>query len=128
MSMMNRLANTRNEFQGERKRVLCVCSAGLLRSPTAAWVLSNAPWDFNTRACGAVAEYALIPLDPVLVRWADEIVVMNSDQEEVVLNLIAGDAKPVHRLDIPDSFPFRDDMLVDKMRLAFREIWPEGGV
>lgn len=52
--VMNRIANASNKFQGSYKRVLCVCSAGLLRSPTAALVLSKDPYNFNTRACGAV--------------------------------------------------------------------------
>ena len=52
MSLMNRLGNSKNPYQGDFKKVLCVCSAGLLRSPTAAWVLSNAPFNFNTREIG----------------------------------------------------------------------------
>jgi predicted protein tyrosine phosphatase len=32
--LMNRLGNCKNYHQGKFKRVLCVCSAGLLRSPT----------------------------------------------------------------------------------------------
>lgn len=77
---MNRLDNARNEFQGEYKRVLCVCSAGLLRSPTTAVVLSSEPYNFNTRAAGLVREFALVPVDKVLLFWADEIVCMTADQ------------------------------------------------
>ena len=73
MSFMNRLANVSNRFQTPTHRVLCVCSAGLLRSPTAANVLHQ-EYGFNTRAAGVAEEYALIPLDPVLISWADEIV------------------------------------------------------
>ena len=73
MSFMNRLANSSNRFQGTAKRVLCVCSAGLLRSPTAANVLHK-EHGYNTRAAGVAEEYALIPLDPVLISWANEVV------------------------------------------------------
>ena len=59
MSTFNKLANTRNPYQGTSKRVLCVCSAGLLRSPTIAWILSNPPFNFNTRAAGVSLEYVL---------------------------------------------------------------------
>ena len=45
----NRLSNVNNRFQGNFKRVLYVCSAGLLRSPTLAEILSQAPYNFNTR-------------------------------------------------------------------------------
>src|SRR5580658_1563149 len=70
----NRLHNVRNPMQGDAKRVLCLCSAGLLRSPTVAWVLSNAPYDYNTRAAGVDHEYALVGIDQFLICWADEIV------------------------------------------------------
>lgn len=69
----NRLANVSNIYQTEAKRVLCVCSAGLLRSPTTANVLHQ-EYGFNTRAAGIVEEYALIPVDQALIAWADEIV------------------------------------------------------
>ena len=73
----NLLANTKNPFQGDANRVLCVCSAGLLRSPTAAVVLQR-DFGFNTRSAGCNDEYALIPVDEALLTWADEIVVMES--------------------------------------------------
>lgn len=75
--MNNRLHNCTNPFQGKTKRVLCVCSAGLLRSPTAAVVLAR-DFGYNTRACGISTDFALIPFDSVLATWADEIVVMES--------------------------------------------------
>lgn len=74
----NRLANVGNVFQTNAKRVLCVCSAGLLRSPTAANVLHQ-EYGFNTRAAGISAEYALIPVDQALIAWADEIVWVEQD-------------------------------------------------
>ena len=52
-SNYNRLGNSRNIYQGKDKRVLCVCSAGLLRSPTAANVLHK-EFGYNTRACGSL--------------------------------------------------------------------------
>ncbi len=77
----NRKRNSGNPYQGEFKRVLCVCSAGLLRSPTAAMVLSQDPFNFNTRAAGIVPNYALIPVDEVLLEWADEIVCMELEHK-----------------------------------------------
>lgn len=118
--MRNRLANAKNPFQGDRKKVLCVCSAGLLRSPTAAWVLSNAPFNFNTRACGAEPEYALIPLDEALVYWADEIVVMEEWQANRIAELFRID-KPVHVLNTPDNYGFREQGLVDAMLPKLKE-------
>lgn len=111
----NRIANTRNRFQGTRKKVLCVCSAGLLRSPTLAWILSNEPFGFNTRAVGASQEYALIPLEDVHLHWADEVVFVDNgayrmaayDFKEQIDNM------PHHILNIPDQYEFRDDKLVE---------------
>lgn len=74
----NRLANVSNRFQTKTHRVLCVCSAGLLRSPTAANVLHQ-EYGFNTRAAGIAVEYALIPVDEALIEWADEIVWVERD-------------------------------------------------
>lgn len=83
----NQLANVANRFQTKTKKVLCVCSAGLLRSPTLANVL-NLKYGFNTRPVGADKEFALIPITQALIWWADEIVFVNFeafsslDQEE----------------------------------------------
>ena len=111
----NRLGNSKNPYQGEFKKVLCVCSAGLLRSPTAAWVLSNAPFNFNTRAVGANPEYAMLMLDAVNVCWADEVVVMDNSQKNQVLALCEeyGWNKPVHVLNVPDDYGYRDPELVE---------------
>lgn len=113
----NRIANSRNHYQGTRKKVLCVCSAGLLRSPTLAWILSNEPFGYNTRAVGTSTEYALIPLDDVHVRWADAIVFVDAGNYDAVTyadkamkELI--DNMECHVLSIPDKYPFRDEELV----------------
>lgn len=64
-----------NEYQGSARRVLFVCSAGMLRSATAAKVGNS--MGFNTRACGS-ENYALIPLSVNLISWADVIYFVNS--------------------------------------------------
>lgn len=115
---MNRKHNAHNPYQGSFKKVLCVCSAGLLRSPTAAWVLSNEPFHRNTRACGIDVGHALIPLDDVLLEWADEIVCMDAHQAKEVR---AKTSKPVLCLDIDDSYAFRDTALVHKIRERYKQ-------
>lgn len=121
--MNNRLANVDNRFQNikEHKRVLCVCSAGLLRSPTAAFVLAM-DHGFNTRAAGVDAEYALIPVDHALMLWADEIVCMESSHKQQIdrmkdkweLNT------PVINLEIGDVFNFRDPLLMQLIRERYK--------
>ena len=116
--LMNRLANCTNRYQGEYKRVLCVCSAGLLRSPTAAFVLSQEPYNFNTRAAGLNPEFALVPVDRVLLEWADEIVVMSAQQAEQIRAMLE-DEKPIVVLGIPDNFRYRDPELIQLIRESY---------
>jgi predicted protein tyrosine phosphatase len=111
--MNNRMWNIKNPHQGDRKKVLCVCSAGLLRSPTAAIVLSQEPFNFNTRAAGLEKNFALIPVDEVLIAWADEVWVMDRHMEDVVKYYTD---KPIINLDIPDNFSFMDDKLVSLIK------------
>lgn len=122
----NRLGNSKNPYQGDFKKVLCVCSAGLLRSPTAAWVLSNAPFNFNTRAVGSNPEYAMVMLDAVNVCWADEVVVMDSSQANLVKELLHeyGWEKPVHVLNTPDDYGYRDPELVAVLTEKLLEVFP----
>jgi predicted protein tyrosine phosphatase len=116
----NRLANAHNRYQNFDKfpRILAVCSAGLLRSPTVAHVLSQEPYNFNTRACGLSQDFALIPIDAALITWADVIIVMDSLQQKMVDDLITdwsiGDAFniPVLNWNIPDNYDYRDPKLV----------------
>jgi predicted protein tyrosine phosphatase len=107
----SRSRNAKNEHQGAYKRVLCVCSAGLLRSPTAALVLSQEPFGFNTRCAGLVPSYALIQVDEVLIHWADEIVCMERDHEEKLKAMIGERNRPLVCLDIQDSYAYRDEKL-----------------
>ena len=107
----NQLANVGNRFQTQAKKVVVVCSAGLLRSPTAANVL-HSKVGFNTRAVGADKEFALIPLTQALIWWADEIVFVNYDafllldQEEK--DEIESVAVKVIILKIEDDFDWMD--------------------
>lgn len=119
MSFYNRIANTSNRFQGETKKVLCVCSAGLLRSPTMAVVLSQEPYNYNTRAAGLSKEYALIPVDEVLLHWADEIVCAESwmaQEIEEMLTALGLQHKDLIALDIPDQYGYRHPKLMELIR------------
>jgi predicted protein tyrosine phosphatase len=117
--LMNRLANANNRYQGTYKRVLCVCSAGLLRSPTAALVLSQEPYNFNTRAAGLTPEFALVPVDDVLLLWADEIVCMDRKQAVEIRNRLGDEERPIVVLEIPDNFRYRDPELIKLIRESY---------
>jgi len=122
MNEMNRIHNSSNPYQGKYKRVLCVCSAGLLRSPTAAFVLSKEPFNFNTRAAGLDESFALIPVDDVLLSWADEVVCMDEYQQKVLKERTK---KPVHNLKIGDNFEYRDKGLMDIIKRRYLAILEE---
>lgn len=112
---MARSLTAQNSFQGEWPRVLCVCSAGLLRSPTLAWVLSNEPYNCNTRAAGSHKEYALVPLDQVLLNWARIVVFVNNENYEKAKALKLEMPK-TYVLNVPDSYPYRHPELIEAIQ------------
>ena len=83
-SPMNALHNVTNPYQGKDKRVLCLCSAGCLRSPSCATILQN-KYGYNTRSAG-VSDYALIPVNTALLKWADEIICVEQDVFDTLMN------------------------------------------
>jgi predicted protein tyrosine phosphatase len=115
---MNRKANAQNKFQGTWRKCLCVCSAGILRSPTAAVVLSQPPFMYNTRAVGIESDFALIPVDEVLLDWADEIVCMDKRQEALLKKMTK---KKVICLNIPDQYEYRSPELNALIRERYDE-------
>lgn len=124
---MNRLSNSTNPYQGDYKKVLTVCSAGLLRSPTAAMVLSKPPYNYNTRAAGISPEFALIAVDEVLLAWADEIVCMTRDQEHelnVMLKKTKYDKKIIC-LHISDNYGYRDKELIKLIKKRYKKAQDE---
>lgn len=111
-SSKNQVGNASNPFQGTDTKVLCLCSAGLLRSPTIAEVLTKAG-GYNCRAAGLSEEYALIPLSTALLTWADKVVVVK--EQAVKLHRILEDFKiqrEVTILDIPDNYERNSPELV----------------
>ena len=75
----------KNEAQGRYLKVLFVCSAGLLRSPTAAKVAGE--FNINARAAGSLPYLALIPVSANLVVWADKLVFVNKENFEQTLEI-----------------------------------------
>lgn len=118
MNNMNRLHNATNPNQGKYKRVLCVCSAGLLRSPTAAVVLAQEPYNYNTRAAGLEEDFALITVDEVLLEWADEVVCMTKAQ---LTELKSRTKKPIKCLRIDDSYAYRNEELIELIKANYKE-------
>lgn len=105
-----------NPYQGADKKVVFVCSMGILRSATAARLYSQ---KYNTRSAGTDRE-ALVPLTPLLVEWADELVFVNQENFQIYMKHMAletGYEPNIRVLDIPDEYEHMHPRLVD----AFRE-------
>jgi len=105
----------KNPWQGKDKKVLFVCSMGILRSATAARLYGH---KYNTR-CAGTWDDALIPLTPVLMEWADEIVFVNKSNYEATKKRFAAEEIDLDErynikvLDIPDIHPHMHPKLVE---------------
>jgi predicted protein tyrosine phosphatase len=131
MIKRNQLNVLFNAYQGKHKKVLTVCSAGCLRSPTAAHILSSGPYNFNTRCAGTSKEYAIIPISDALIMWADVILVMDSgmvkhvnEMQNELATQHTFDYKQVINLEIEDNYEYRSPKLVEIMTEKFKELFP----
>ena len=106
MTRKNALYNCKNPFQGTEKKVLTVCSAGLLRSPTLAWFLGQ--HGYNTRSCG-IHDYALIQLDDVLIHWADIIIFVHPN----LTDTIDINHNNILIFNIPDDYNYKQPELIE---------------
>lgn len=96
----------KNPYQGSDKKVLFVCSMGILRSATGARLYAD---KYNTRSAGSWDD-ALIPVTPILLEWADEVVFVNTANYDQVMKKLDPDEsfrllKKSRVLDIPDAYP-----------------------
>jgi predicted protein tyrosine phosphatase len=110
-----------NEFQGQFKKVLCVCTAGMLRSPTIAHTLSAEPYNFNTRCAGTNDRLAVVELTDRLLLWADEVVCADTEHAQVVtkrLGKLGLDTRVVN-LRLPDIYDYRDPELVESVKTGY---------
>lgn len=116
--------NLSNGYQGAYKRVLCVCSAGMLRSPTMAHTLCKAPYNYNTRSVGIEDSYALNTLTVDLVTWADEIVCADKEHEDAVKEFMHRNyisPRPIKCLYIPDIYEYRNPKLIKLIKERYNE-------
>lgn len=104
----------RNPYQGNDKKVLFVCSMGILRSATGARLYAHR---YNTRSAGTWAD-ALIPVTDVLLEWADEVVFVNKSNYQHIKDRYGKEGINIDEvlnikvLDIPDAFPHMAPELV----------------
>lgn len=118
----NQMANISNPYQGNSRKVLCVCSAGCLRSPTLANVLHK-ELGYNTRACGSAESFALIPITEALIHWADEIIFVDEDcktylDTETKEELSLAKARLV-TLNVPDDYAYGEEVLEKELLMQY---------
>lgn len=102
--------------QGDYKRVLFVCSGGMLRSATCAhWATVFKEW--NTRSAGTM-DAALPPVHPNVVEWAEVIYCMEDTHAAQVKKLFPWAAEKIKVLNIPDRFCYRDPELIKRIEKA----------
>lgn len=112
-------------YQGEDPRWLFVCSAGILRSPSAARIAGQ--YNINARSCGSSTQ-ALIPLSANLIVWAQKIIfMMNANYHEALATFEALDGHYVERInrksviwDIPDKYTYMQPELVEELNKRFK--------
>jgi predicted protein tyrosine phosphatase len=85
------------------------------------------PFNYNTRAVGVDEDYALIPLDKVHIRWADEIVCMDKRQRHILEKMKP--SIPLYCLEIGDVYEYRDPELMALIEKKYKDLaWYKGGV
>lgn len=113
----------RNPYQGTDKKVLFVCSMGILRSATGARLYAP---KYNTRTAGSWQD-ALVPITPILIAWADEIVFVNKENYEQVIKSLDSHAfefvnNKSKVLDIPDQYPHMHPELIKAFKEQYEDI------
>ena len=96
----------------EPLRILFVCDANRLRSPTAEAIFkSDARLDVKS---AGIAREATVPLTPELLEWADVVFVMEKRQRNVIHSRFPEiyRRKRITCLYIPDEFEYMDPELV----------------
>jgi predicted protein tyrosine phosphatase len=108
-----------NPFQGNDRKVVFVCSMGILRSATGARLYAN---KYNTRSVGTWPD-CLIPLTQVLVNWADEIVFVNeSNYKQAVKKFDLDAAASIRVLNIPDNYEHMHPELIKAFKEQYEPI------
>ena len=101
-----------------KRRILFVCGHNVDRSPTAEDLFSTVEgWEVKS---AGVSFGATIPLTIELIKWSDEIYVMEFSQQQVLLKMMPSAWKKVESLEIPDIYYFDQpelkQLLIQKMQ------------
>ena len=84
------------------RKILFVCGRNVDRSPTAEDIFKTIVC-FEVKSAG-VSKGATVPLTLELIKWADEIYVMEFTHQQAVLKMMPSAWKKVESLEIPDVY------------------------
>jgi predicted protein tyrosine phosphatase len=91
-----------------------------------AFVLSQEPYNYDTRSCGTDSFHALIPLSSDLLWWAEEIVCADKEHVERIKEALsksgANSNTPIHCLNIPDNYYAYDPKLIELIRERYERV------
>jgi predicted protein tyrosine phosphatase len=105
-----------NPYQGKDKKVVFVCSMGILRSATGARLYAH---KYNTRSAGTYPD-ALVPLSRPLVQWADELVFVNEHNYKMALQQY-----PIDGTDVPFNMLIKDKAKVLNIPDTYEHMHPK---
>lgn len=124
-STRNQMGNAMNFSQGSTKKVLTICSAGLLRSATMQNYLIS-KYGYNVRNCGTARDFALVPISEALLYWADEIIFMNGEnfvdiEDQWDESLIRSTTRVISMC-IQDTYGFNDSRLLEEIERQYNMV------
>ena len=101
-----------------KRKILFVCTGNVDRSPTAEDLFRNVE-NLEVKSAGT-SILAPVQLTKELIDWADEIYVMESKHQQVVLKMVPSAWKKVESLEIQDRY-YRDQpelrqIILEKMK------------
>lgn len=107
-----------NPYQGDDKRVLFVCSMGILRSATGARLYAH---KYNTRTAGTWPD-ALIPVTRDLLDWSEEVVFVKDSNFQQATDKFGYDWHAKARvLNIPDNYEHMHPQLIKSFQEQYDE-------
>lgn len=86
------------------KRILFVCSANYIRSPTAEYVARKRGLLASSCGTARFPDFVVISISAQLVEWADVLVCMESEHTRRVMQYPAAKLKRVYCWNLPDDY------------------------
>jgi predicted protein tyrosine phosphatase len=103
------------------RKILFVCTGNVDRSLTAEELFKNIE-GLEVKSAGT-SNAATVPLTKELIKWADEIYVMEFKHQQTVLEMVPSAWKKVESLEIPDIYyrnqPELKQIILEKMKPYF---------